>query len=204
MSDEDAGRTFVSRWSRRKIAARQGQAAPEPPVAAPAQVPADAQVPAEAVADETRPAPAAAQPDVLPDVETLKGVESEYRDFLQPGVDESLRRTALKKLFADPHFNVMDGLDVYIDDYSKPDPIPSALLRSLNQARGLKLFDDEEQEEAAAAAADAATPQTRAHEHPEQVTDAAAAPSTQSTQCPLATEGADDVPDADTEKRKSG
>ena len=30
----------------------------------------------------------------------------------------------MKKLFADPHYNVMDGLDVYIDDYSKPDPIP--------------------------------------------------------------------------------
>ena len=30
----------------------------------------------------------------------------------------------MKKLFSDPHFNVMDGLDTYIDDYGKPDPIP--------------------------------------------------------------------------------
>jgi hypothetical protein len=33
-----------------------------------------------------------------------------------------VRNAALKKLFTDPHFNVMDGLDVYIDDYGKPDP----------------------------------------------------------------------------------
>jgi hypothetical protein len=75
-------------------------------------------------------------------------------------VDESVRRVALKKLFADPHFNVMDGLDVYIDDYSKPDPIPAALLRSLNQARGLRLFDDED--EAARGDADAAAQQVGA------------------------------------------
>ena len=30
----------------------------------------------------------------------------------------------MKKLFSDPHFNVMDGLDTYIDDYGKPDPLP--------------------------------------------------------------------------------
>ena len=32
---------------------------------------------------------------------------------------------AMKKLFTDPHFNVMDGLDIYIDDYRKPDPLPA-------------------------------------------------------------------------------
>ena len=48
----------------------------------------------------------------------------------------------------------MDGLDVYIDDYSKPDPIPPEMLRNLASAKFLKLFDDEEekQDEAAAAA----------------------------------------------------
>ena len=29
----------------------------------------------------------------------------------------------------------MDGLDVYIDDYSKPDPIPADMVRQLVQAR---------------------------------------------------------------------
>src|SRR5207248_7463088 len=63
----------------------------------------------------------------LPPVDTLKGLASEYKDFLRPGVDEKLRQSALKKLFHDPHFNVMDGLDTYIEDYSKLDPIPGEM-----------------------------------------------------------------------------
>ena len=39
--------------------------------------------------------------------------------FLRPKVDEQRQRAALKKLFSDPHFNVMDGLDPYIDDYGR-------------------------------------------------------------------------------------
>lgn len=115
---------FLSRWSRRKL-----DAGKEAPVA--------------------RPAPAPAAPAVkpeLPKIEDLKGLLSEYKDFLRPGVDEKLRQAALKKLFHDPHFNVMDGLDVYIDDYSKPDPIPESMLRKLAHAKGL-LFDDKDEEQ---------------------------------------------------------
>jgi hypothetical protein len=39
----------------------------------------------------------------------------------------------LRKLFSDPRFNVMDGLDVYIDDYTKPDPIPPSVIERLTQ-----------------------------------------------------------------------
>jgi hypothetical protein len=46
-------------------------------------------------------------------------------------VDPGLRREALKTLFKDPRFNVMDGLDVYIDDYSKPDPLPPGWLEKI-------------------------------------------------------------------------
>ena len=49
----------------------------------------------------------------------------------------------MKKLFSDPHFNVMDGLDIYIDDYGKPDPIPLSMLRRMNQSAALGLFDKE-------------------------------------------------------------
>jgi hypothetical protein len=56
-----------------------------------------------------------------------------------------VKNAAFKKLFADPHFNVMDGLDTYIDDYSKPDPIPPEMLRQLASAKFLKLFDEEEE-----------------------------------------------------------
>ena len=78
--------------------------------------------------------------------------DSDFTRFTQPDVAPEVRTAAFKKLFADPHFNVMDGLDVYIDDYSKPDPLPPEMLRSLSSAKFLKLFDDEEEKEEAAAA----------------------------------------------------
>ena len=120
---------FLSRWSRRKLDSAKYPAAPRPvaPAAAPAVGPGAAQ---SAVKTE------------LPPVDTLKGLASEYKDFLRPGVDEKLRQSALKKLFHDPHFNVMDGLDTYIEDYSKPDPIPGEMLKSLKQANRL-LFPEE-------------------------------------------------------------
>jgi Protein of unknown function (DUF3306) len=118
---------FLSRWSRRKL-----ETTENPPDALPA-----AELPAAAPAAPPAPATEPAAPG-LP-----QGISSEYREFFDPQVDEKLRHTALRKLFSDPHFNVMDGLDTYIDDYSKPDPIPEAMLRQLNQAKELFLFDDE-------------------------------------------------------------
>src|SRR5262249_57863764 len=57
--------------------------------------------------------------------------DSDFTAFLKPGVDPTVKRTALKKLLHDPRFNVMDGLDVYIDDYTKADPIPQNMLAEL-------------------------------------------------------------------------
>lgn len=71
------------------------------------------------------------------------GPDSDFGVFLREEVSEAIRRQALKTLFADPHFNTMDGLDVYIDDYSIADPIPPEMLASLKQARSL-LFDEPE------------------------------------------------------------
>jgi hypothetical protein len=152
MSREDKER-FLSRWSRRKVDVAKETAAPKPAPPSPAPP---------AVAQNV------AAPE-LPPVETLKGLASEYKDFLRPEVDEKLRQAALKKLFHDPHFNVMDGLDTYIDDYSKPDPIPEAMLRTLSHAKGL-LFDDDKKEEAQSAPEE---PATSPPLQPPQVTDAA-------------------------------
>jgi len=85
-------------------------------------------------------------PLTLADVDRLT-FSSDYTPFLAPHVEKSVKRAALKKLFADPHFNVMDGLDTYIDDYSKPDPIPESMLRRMAQSKSLGLFDDEEKNE---------------------------------------------------------
>ncbi len=63
--------------------------------------------------------------------------ESDYSGFLAKGVDEAVKRSALKKLFTDPHFNIMDGLDIYVGDYSQPDPMPPGMLAALNHAQAL-------------------------------------------------------------------
>ena len=72
------------------------------------------------------------------------GPDSDFGQFLRQEISEEVRRKAMKTLFADPHFNVMDGLDIYIDDYTIIYPIPEAMLETLTQARGL-LFDAPEE-----------------------------------------------------------
>ena len=101
---------FLTRWSRLKQQAREQPAATPPAV--------DPEAP----------------PPELPPLDELT-IESDFSGFFHPKVDENLRRAALKKLFSDPHFNVMDGLDVYIDDYSKPNPLPATMLAGLRQAQ---------------------------------------------------------------------
>ncbi|KAF7960244.1 hypothetical protein AWV80_35645 [Cupriavidus sp. UYMU48A] len=137
--------SFLSRWARRKAAVREGVAVPdEPPV--PEQAPAEV-LPATV---EQAPAPATETPPDLPtmaDAALLRPGDNIAR-FVARGVDEGVKRAALKTLFADPHFNVMDGLDTYIDDYGKPDPIPPDVLRRLRQSETLGLFDTEETPEA--------------------------------------------------------
>ena len=85
-------------------------------------------------------AAAGAQPSRRPRWKTSQALtpESDFTPFAAPNVAPEVKNAAMKKLFADPHFNVMDGMDVYIDDYSKPDPIPHAMLRKLASAKFLK------------------------------------------------------------------
>ena len=139
---------FLSRWARRKADARSGvapapEASPAPPgPAATRGLP----VPAMPAAPAPAAMPAAA-PD-LPPLPTLDDVarltkDSDFSPYVARNVDAGVRNAAMKKLFSDPHFNVMDGLDTYIDDYGKPDPIPLSMLRRMNQAAVLGLFDDE-------------------------------------------------------------
>ena len=122
MADEQntPERFSLSRWSRRKL-----EAARPAPVAV-AEVPLAAAVPAAEV-----PVPVAPpEPAALPPVESLS-LESDFSVFMQPKVDEDVKRAALKKLFNDPRFNVMDGLDIYTGDYTQADPMPAGMLAKL-------------------------------------------------------------------------
>lgn len=139
----DDGEGFLSRWSRLKEEGRQdAERAPEPKAeprpASPAAAPA---VPAK----ESSAASTAAAPQ-LPPIDSLKGLASEYTEFLKPGVDESLRRSALKKLFSDPYFETFERFEAYCEDYTQSEPIPAAMLKTLEQAKGL-LFDENKEEE---------------------------------------------------------
>lgn len=139
MTTKDDKETFVSRWSRLK------QEAKESP-------------PSKPVTERTEEKEKGPAPD-LPPLDKLT-FDSDYRQFFHPKVGEDVRRAALKKLFSDPHFNVMDGLDVYIEDYSKAAPIPAAMLARLNQAQKILGWakgeaPDREPGEASARAGDA-------------------------------------------------
>lgn len=145
----------LRRWSQRKLAATREaraaaveQAAPVEPRERHDDPSRDASAPPIATATPlasdrshaaAQIAPRGDSPGVasdLPPIDSLT-IDSDFSAFMQPGVDESLRRSALRKLLRDPRFNVMDGLDVYIDDYSKPSPIEPDVVRGLIQARYL-------------------------------------------------------------------
>ena len=119
--------TFLSRWSRRKHAVARDAAAP-PGVAAKAEP----GMPAVPASSATPAAPAKETP--LPTVESLT-FDSDFTPFLRPGVAPDVRQSALRTLLRDPHFNVMDGLDVYIDDYTKPAPLSAAAVAGMVHAR---------------------------------------------------------------------
>ena len=166
-----AGDGFLSRWGRRKAEARSGvpasDAAPVPsgaegghetplptlPAAAAPTAPAGPAASTEATAAPPDPAPL----PTLDDVARLTK-DSDFSPFVARNVDANVRNAAMKKLFSDPHFNVMDGLDTYIDDYGKPNPIPLSMLRRMNQAAVLGLFDEEAEEAEKAALPAVASP----------------------------------------------
>jgi len=151
---------FLSRWARLKRArepvapqaagaARAAQAEPasnlpsdsrpESASVAALQQSSLADVPTSPVAAATKPP---ADPNLdLPPLDTLT-TASDFTPFLRSGVAPAVRSAALRKLFTDPRFNVMDGLDVYIEDFGKTEAIPDSLLRGLAQSRSLGLFEE--------------------------------------------------------------
>jgi len=167
MSEPDG---FLSRWARRKAQVRAGIAPTEvqtPVGSTPApghvSIPAGDVVPVPTSLDNRAPVarnapgtqdvrqaqgealpskPPAPPPPTMDDVALLTR-DSSYARFVAPGVDSGVRNAAMKKLFTDPHFNVMDGLDTYIDDYGKPDPIPESMLRLMRQSKFLGFLDEQ-------------------------------------------------------------
>ena len=143
MADDE--RPFLARWSQRKAQAR-GGVLPVEPAMVPVPVPPPLVAVPPAPAEPQAPPPALPPPVTMDDVAALTRA-SDYSRFVAPGVDPGVSNAAMKKLFSDPHFNVMDGLDIYVGDYSQADPIPPEMLRKMVQSKFLGLFDDEEKDE---------------------------------------------------------
>jgi hypothetical protein len=85
--------------------------------------------------------------------------ESDFSPYVGRAVAPEVRNAAMKKLFADPHFNVMDGLDIYIDDYTKPSPLPAELLKKMVSAQFMNLVEPEPEPEPTTAVGPAPAPE---------------------------------------------
>ena len=182
MSDEN----FLSRWSRRKAAAKVGPASqsadvPAKPTSATGPVGPTAAVPAKPAPVVGKPGAGTQAPEPLPPVESLT-IDSDFSPFMQSGVDPLLRRQALKTLLHDPRFNVMDGLDTYIADFSQSDPLPDGWLEKMNQVKHLGIFSEPDEEVAASPAAPPAAAEKAQPEQPVEAEPEAPQPDTSSTQ----------------------
>jgi hypothetical protein len=153
-SNNGEGGNFFSRWSQRKQAVKQGvplaealPAANTQPQTNPLQASShNAALAAQAGAPQTKTA-APSQNETTQEpakVLTLEDVsklppESDFTSYMTQGVSPEVRNAAMKKLLADPHYNIMDGLDIYIGDYNTPDPLPEGMLAKMVGAQFLGL-----------------------------------------------------------------
>lgn len=139
-----AAETFFARWSRVKTESHEGA------IAAPDAAPGVPITPA-AVSDAAEADQPAADAGPAPTLEQVSRLtsDSDFTPFVARGVDETVRRAALKKLFSDPRFNVMDGLDTYVGDYNKFEPLTPLMVAALNHAKDLiaREFAAEEDDE---------------------------------------------------------
>ena len=132
---------FLGRWSKRKAGIDSKE---DPSLVKKVEAPKEASsvLPIEKASEEAPP------PVTLEDVAKIDRFDPDFSAFMKSDVDPAVQQAALKKMFTDPHFNIMDGLDIYIDDYSKPDPLPPGMLERMAQSDMLNLFRKKSEEPA--------------------------------------------------------
>ena len=129
--------SFLKRWSRRKAGE---DVAPEKEVQSVPEVLSQGGKSEKGLSAQAEDHPPLMTMD---DVAKIDKLAPDFSAFMRSGVDPAVQQAALKKMFSDPHFNVMDRLDIYIDDYSQPDPLPIEMLKRLVQSDMLQLFQKE-------------------------------------------------------------
>ena len=132
---------FLGRWSKRKAGIDNKE---DPSLVKKVEAPEEVSstLPIEKASEEAPP------PATLEDVAKIDRFDPDFSAFMKADVDPAVQQAALKKMFTDPHFNIMDGLDIYIDDYSKPDPLPPGMLERMVQSDMLNLFRKKSEEPA--------------------------------------------------------
>lgn len=113
---------LLSRWSRRKLEARENLHADKKlPEEAPQADLAEA-IPSNDVKEPEPVEDVVLTDDDMPPIESLKE-GSDISMFMSPGVSDKLRNLALRKMFHVPSFNIRDGLDEYDEDYTFFEPL---------------------------------------------------------------------------------
>lgn len=114
---------FLRRWSRLKKESREGppdEAAVAPEKSAGQEAPGEAEsAPPAAPAQGGTPAD---EPPELPSLDSLHE-ESDFGAFMRAGVDPDLRRLALRKMFRNPKYGVVDELDPFRADFAAFTPL---------------------------------------------------------------------------------
>jgi len=117
----DGGDAFLSRWARRKAAARTGgdpdaavgEACLETEALANA---ASENADAPTVGEDEQDAGAGLTDEDMPPVSSIDE-NTDMSGFFSPKVTQAVKKAALKKFFHSPIFNIVDGLDDYDDDF---------------------------------------------------------------------------------------
>ena len=127
-----AASDFFSRWGAKKTQAPVTKPESEAPASPPAT-----------------PSVAQSEPAPLPTLEDVQNLtpDADFQPFVSRQVAPEVRNAAMRKLFSDPHFNVMDRMDIYIDDYGQPDPLPVGMLQKMRSAQFMQLVPSEEEAE---------------------------------------------------------
>jgi hypothetical protein len=144
---------FLRRWARMKASPEAVAEAPRTDAPAVAPVPPAVPSAMPAAVQQSVVSADPAQPVLTLEDAARLTPESDFSAFVSQGVDKDVRRLALKKLFADPRFNVPDRLDMYMDDYNQPSPVSATMLAALQHARSVLRTPEEIQAELARLAA---------------------------------------------------
>lgn len=125
-------RSFLSRWSQRKLEQQSTSPSEVQPLSQPEIDPCEvgAVVPDDLADDPIGEEACVLTDEDMPALETLHE-GSDFSQFFSNGVSDELRDLALQRLFRLPEFNLRDGLNDYDEDFSRMTALSEAVVSQL-------------------------------------------------------------------------